>query len=91
MATERGGLVGRASNRKKATNALIRAVVYDGIGLDHPPVSTLLEVLTPVAEAELAYGEAADAARSAGKLNWDKDVPKFPNRTDRCSCSARAR
>jgi len=44
-----------------ATDALIRAVVYDGLGLDHPAVRTLLEVLAPIAAAELAYGEAADA------------------------------
>ncbi|MGH3180035.1 MAG: hypothetical protein ACRDPF_39955 [Streptosporangiaceae bacterium] len=41
-----------------ATQALIRAVVYDGLGPDHPAVSTVLEVLAPIAEAELAYGEA---------------------------------
>jgi hypothetical protein len=45
-----------------ATNALVRVVVYDGLGLDHPAVSTLLEVLAPIAEADLAHGEAADAA-----------------------------
>jgi hypothetical protein len=61
-----------------ATNALVRAVVYDGLGLDHPAVNTLLEVLTPIAEAELAYWEAADAARSEGKLNLDDDKPNFP-------------
>lgn len=37
-----------------ATNALIRAVAYDGLGLDHPAVSALLEILTPIAETELA-------------------------------------
>ena len=37
-----------------ATNALIRAVAYDGLGLDHPSVSALLEILTPIAETELA-------------------------------------
>jgi hypothetical protein len=52
--------------------------VYDGLGLDHPAVRTLLEVLAPIAEAELAYCEAADAARSAGELNWDEGEPLFP-------------
>ncbi len=61
-----------------AANALVRAVVFDGLGLDHPAVSTLLEVLAPIAEAELAYGEAADAAMYGGGLDWDEDEPEFP-------------
>ena len=60
-----------------AANALIRAVVYDGLGLDHPALSTLLEALTPVAEAELAYGEAADAALYGGYLD-ELDEEEFP-------------
>ena len=60
-----------------ATNALVRAVVYDGLGLDHPVVSTVLEVLAPIAEAELAYGEAADAAMYQIGTDWD-DEPEFP-------------
>ncbi len=59
-----------------ATEALVRAVVYDGLGPDHPAVSTVLEVLAPIAEAELAYGEAADAAML--QIGTDKDVPEFP-------------
>jgi hypothetical protein len=61
-----------------ATDALIRAVVFDGLGLDHPAVRTLLEVLAPVAEAELAYGEAADAAMYQIGTDWDDDEPEFP-------------
>jgi hypothetical protein len=61
-----------------ATNALIRAVVFDGLGLDHPAVSTVLEVLAPIAEAELAYGEAADAAMFQVATDWDDDEPEFP-------------
>jgi hypothetical protein len=60
-----------------AANALIRAVAFDGLGLDHPAVSTLLEVFAPIAEAELAYGEAADAAMYGGYVDWD-DEPEFP-------------
>ncbi len=59
-----------------ATEALVRAVVYDGLGPDHPAVSTVLEVLAPIAAAELAYGEAADAAML--QIGTDKDVPEFP-------------
>ena len=61
-----------------ATDALIRAVVFDGLGLDHPAVRTLLEVLAPIAEAELAYGEAADAAMYQIGTDWDDDEPEFP-------------
>jgi len=61
-----------------ATDALVRAVAYDGLGLDHPAVSTVLEVLAPIAEAELAYGEAADAAMFQGGTDWDEDEPEFP-------------
>lgn len=48
-----------------ATNALIRAVAYDGLGADHPAVSALLEVLAPIAEAEQA-SEAASYAKTFG-------------------------
>ena len=61
-----------------ATDALIRAVVYDGLGLDHPAMRTLLEVLAPIAAAELAYGEAADAAMYQIGMDWDDDEPEFP-------------
>jgi hypothetical protein len=61
-----------------ATDALIRAVIYDGLGLDHPAVRTLLEVLASVAEAELAYGEAADAAMYGLGPALDENEPEFP-------------
>ena len=38
-----------------ATEALIRAVVFDGLSLDHPAVSTLLDILTPVVEDEIDH------------------------------------
>ena len=44
-----------------AANALIRAVAFDGLRPDHLVVSTLLDVLGPIAEAELAYGRAMEA------------------------------
>lgn len=43
-----------------ATSALIRAVVFDDLALDHPAVSMLLEALAPVAEDELAYYRTAE-------------------------------
>jgi hypothetical protein len=38
-----------------ATEALIRAVVFDGLPLEHPAVSALLEILTPVVEDEIDH------------------------------------
>jgi hypothetical protein len=61
-----------------AAGALVRAVVFDGLGLDHPAVSTLLEILSPIAEAEVAYHQAADAAMYGPGLDWDEDEPEFP-------------
>jgi hypothetical protein len=47
-----------------AVSALIRAVIFDGLALDHPAVSALLEVLAPIVAAEQA--------------SWDDDVEDFP-------------
>jgi hypothetical protein len=47
-----------------AVSALIRAVIFDGLPLDHPTVSALLAVLAPIVAAEQAY--------------WDDDVEVFP-------------
>jgi hypothetical protein len=61
-----------------AASALVRAVVFDGLGLDHPAVRSLLEVLAPIAEAELAFRKAADAAMYQIGTDWDEDEPEFP-------------
>jgi hypothetical protein len=61
-----------------ATNALIRAVVFDDLGLDHPAVGMLLETLAPIAEAELAYGKAVEAWLIRTGPDWDDDEPEFP-------------
>ena len=61
-----------------AASALVRAVVFDGLGLDHPAVKTLLEVLAPIAEAELAYRDAAEARLHLGWYENDDDEPEFP-------------
>lgn len=61
-----------------AVDALIRAVVFDGLTPDHPAVSTLLEVLAPVAEAELAHMQAMhDELYSIGPFH-DDGGPGFP-------------
>jgi hypothetical protein len=62
-----------------AATALVRAIVYDDLGLDHPAVSRLLEVLAPLAEAELAYRKAADAAMYQIGTYWDEGEPDFPD------------
>lgn len=61
-----------------AASALARAVVFDGLRLDHPAVKTLLEVLAPIAEAELAYRDAAEARLRLGWDEEDDDEPEFP-------------
>jgi hypothetical protein len=53
-----------------AVSALIRAVIFDGLTLDHPPVNALLEVLAPIVRAEQAYARAMDAT-----LNSIKPAP----------------
>jgi len=60
-----------------AMSALVRAVVFDGLTLDHPAVSMLLRVLAPIAEAELAYARAEASLYSIG-ADWDDDGPEFP-------------
>jgi len=60
-----------------AMSALVRAVVFDGLTLDHPAVSMLLDVLAPIAETELAYARAGASLYSTG-ADWDDDVPEFP-------------
>jgi hypothetical protein len=61
-----------------AVDALIRAVVFDELTPDHPAVSTLLEVLAPVAEAELAHMQAMhDELYSIGPFH-DDGGPGFP-------------
>jgi hypothetical protein len=61
-----------------ATDTLVRAVAFDGLGLDHPAVRKLLEVLAPIAAAELAYRKAADAAMYQIGTDWGEDEPEFP-------------
>jgi hypothetical protein len=61
-----------------AVSALIRAVIFDGLTLDHPAVSALLEVLAPIVTAEQAYAQAMDATvYSIGPFD-DDDEPDFP-------------
>ena len=58
-----------------ATDALIRAVVFDGLTLDHPAVGALLEVLTSVVEAEIAHMRAMDDdVYSIGPFDNDDEV-----------------
>jgi hypothetical protein len=61
-----------------ATNALIRAVAFDGLSVDHPAVRTLLQTLAPVAEAEFAHHKAADAWFSLDPSDREGPEPRFP-------------
>lgn len=56
-----------------ATWALVRAVILDGMPVDDPAASRLLDVLAPFAAAEFAYGEAW-----ANGTGWMGDEPEFP-------------
>jgi hypothetical protein len=59
-----------------AASVLVRAVVFDRLQVDHPAVSGLLNVLAPIAEAELAHEEALEDWESPG---WDEEEkPEFP-------------
>lgn len=61
-----------------AASALARAVVFDGLKVDHPAVSMLLEVLAPIAEAELAHQEAVEAWLRGGGPEREGNPPEFP-------------
>jgi len=61
-------IAGDPAHRNVSTNALIRAVLYDGLELDHPAVSALLEVLAPIAETELASNPGLDGPLAADAL-----------------------
>ncbi len=61
-----------------AINALTRAVAFDGLSIDHPAVRTVLEALAPVAEAELAFGAAADAWFGLDPSEREGPEPRFP-------------
>ena len=61
-----------------ATNALIRAVAFDGMAVDHPAVRTVLEALAPVAEAEFAHQAAAEAWFSLDPSDREGPEPRFP-------------
>ncbi len=65
-----------------AVTALIRAAIFDGLTLDHPAVSALLEVLTPIVTAEQAYAQAMKDRQDSRRI-WDDDdeddnEPDFP-------------
>lgn len=56
---------------------LVRAVMLDGLGVEAPAVAALLAVLMPVAEAELAASEAAEARRNGREPGMT--TPDFPD------------
>ena len=60
-----------------ATNSLIRAIVFDGLTPDDPPVRRLLGILAPVAADELAYAEVMKGWNFSGALNR-AEPPEFP-------------
>jgi hypothetical protein len=61
-----------------AASVLVRAVVFDGLRVDHPAVSRLLDVLTPVARAEIAHQEALERGYASGWDEEEDEEPEFP-------------
>jgi hypothetical protein len=61
---------------RAAANVLVRAVVFDGLRVDHPAVSRLLDLLAPVAEEELEHEQDLEDWYSS---RWDEEEkPEFP-------------
>jgi hypothetical protein len=60
---------------RMAATVLVRAVVFDGLRVDHPAVSRLLDVLAPIAEEELEHQQDLEDWYSSG---WDEEKPEFP-------------
>jgi hypothetical protein len=60
-----------------AANVLVRAVVFDGLRVDHPAVSRLLDTLAPVVEAELVHEQNLEDWYSS-RWGEDEEEPVFP-------------
>jgi hypothetical protein len=62
---------------RAAADVLVRAVAFDGLRVDHPAVSTLLDALALIAEEELEHAQDLEAWYSSG---WDEEEkkPYFP-------------
>jgi hypothetical protein len=58
-----------------AASVLVRAVVFDGLRVDHPAVSRLLDTLAPIAEAELTHEQHLEDWYCS---RWDGEKPEFP-------------
>jgi len=64
---------------RMAVGTLVRAVTFDGLPVDHPAVRALLDVLLPVAKAELAVGQAW---LTRIEQHWLDDQQEYPNDWD---------
>jgi hypothetical protein len=58
-----------------ASTVLVRGVVFDGLRVDHPAVSGLLDTLAPVVAAEVAHLQALEDRHW---FRWDEEEPEFP-------------
>jgi hypothetical protein len=68
-------IIAHPAQWRAAATVLIRAVVFDGLQVDHPAVSRLLEMLAPVAEAELVHLQDLEDWYRSGR---DEEEPEFP-------------
>jgi hypothetical protein len=71
-------ILGDPANWSVAAGVLVRAVAFDGLRADHPAVSKLADVLAPVAEAELAHGEAIEKRYCWSGPDEEEGEPEFP-------------
>jgi hypothetical protein len=72
---DRMAIIADPAQWRVAATALVRAVVFDGLRVDHPAVSRPLDVLAPIAEEELEYEHDLEDWHSSG---WDEEEPWFP-------------
>jgi hypothetical protein len=72
---DRMAIIADPAQWRVAATALVRAVVFDGLRVDHPAVSRPLDVLAPIAEEELEYKHDLEDWHSSG---WDEEEPWFP-------------
>jgi len=72
---DRSVIISDPAQWRVAATVLVRAVVFDGLRVDHPAVTRLLDVLAPIAEEELEHEQDLEDWYSSG---WDEDKPWFP-------------
>jgi hypothetical protein len=68
-------IITQSAQWRMAATVIVRAVVFDGVQVDHPAVSSLLGMLAPIAKEELEYGQDLEDWYRSGR---DEEKPEFP-------------